>query len=264
MANKAFLLFELTKRDVFARYRGSLLGIFWSFLTPLLLLAVYSFVFIFVFATRFGGQGTSSHAVLMIFSGITLHAFFAESIARATTIISNNPNLVKKVVFPLWALPYSVVISALVNLFISSFILILASFMLDQLGIHALLAPLALIPLFVMALGFALFFASLGVYIRDISHIIGLVVTILLFMSPAFFAREAAPQLIRELLVFNPLTIPMETFRAAIVNKPSCKQPDARSFRTFNLQLGFCFVLRTGQCVVLENQQGLCRCCLRK
>lgn len=218
MANKLFLLKELVKRDVLQRYRGSFLGILWSFLTPLILLSVYSFVFIFVLGARFGAENPSStHAVLMIFSGLIIHMFFAECLSRGTTIILANPNLVKKVVFPLFLLPYSVVLSSLVNLFISTLILSGAVFFLFNISPTILFSVVVFIPLIIMSLGFALFFAAMGVYIRDLAHITSLLSTILLFLSPAFFARENAPAIIKDWLVYNPITIPMEEFRKVVI-----------------------------------------------
>lgn len=213
------LLTQLTVRDLRGRYRGSAAGIAWAFLTPLLMLAVYTFVFSVVFRARWGGvdSGTTSFAVNM-FAGIIVHQFFAECINRAPRLIVDNPNYVKRVVFPLDLLAWSTLGSALIHGAIGLGILL--AFQLLVTGKLALTAPLVifvLAPLVLFTLGISWFLASLGVYLRDIAQVTGTLTTILLFLSPVFYPASALPPVFRAAMYLNPLTYAIEQTRLVMV-----------------------------------------------
>jgi lipopolysaccharide transport system permease protein len=215
------LIFQLTKRDVLARYRGSLFGALWSLLSPILMLIVYTFVFGLVFKARWAGavtdQGMSSFAIIL-FSGLICFNLLSESITRAPTAVSGNPNYVKKVVFPIEVVPLVMVLSALWNAFVASLVLVVGMLLVTGgVPMTALYFPLVLLPLVLTASGLSWFLASLGVFVRDITHIVPLVVSALLFISPIFYPLDAVPETVRRFLWLNPISPVVENARRVLV-----------------------------------------------
>lgn len=210
------LIRQLTWRDITGRYRSSLLGIAWSFLTPLVSLALYTFVFGVVFKARWPQARTDSLSEfgLMLFAGLTAFTVLSETMTRSTSIITSSPNYVKKVVFPLEVLPVSVVGSALFHAGISALILIIAHQILQgTFAWTAIFLPLVFAPLVCIALGMGWFLASVGVFFRDIGHTIGLITQVLLFTTPIFYPLEAIPENLRPLIQSNPLTAILDNTR---------------------------------------------------
>ncbi|MBN8531467.1 MAG: ABC transporter permease [Alphaproteobacteria bacterium] len=214
------LIIQLAGRDVAARYRGSMLGMGWSLLNPLLLLAVYTFVFSTVFQARFGGGAGEStfDFALMLFAGMIVHGFFAECLSRAPTIILGNVNFVKKVVFPLEIYPAVILLSTLFHSAISLAVLMTFA-VATQGGLPptALLAPIVLAPFMLLTLGLCWFLASLGVFMRDIAQTIGLFMTVLMFLSPIFYPLSALPAWLQPYLALNPLTLIIESLRGVLL-----------------------------------------------
>ena len=209
------LLWELAKRDFIGRYKGSMLGIIWSFFNPLFLLAIYTFVFSVAFKAKWGtGEEGKVAFAILLFSGMIIHSFFAECLNRAPGLIISHPNYVKKVVFPLEILPLMALLSALLHMLVS-FGVLLFFCLLAGVVIHAgtLLIPIILIPLILMMLGLSWLFASLGVYLRDLSQVIGMLTTVALFLAPVFYPVEILPQAYQTLLNWNPITLPIVQMR---------------------------------------------------
>jgi lipopolysaccharide transport system permease protein len=213
------LIVQMTRRDVLGRYRGSLMGLAWSFFNPLLMLAVYTFVFSVVFKARWGTGASTSRVqyALVLFAGVIVHGLLAEGINKAPGLILGNANYVKKVVFPLEILPWIVLGSALFHAVISLTMLLLAQLFFGG-GIEptALLLPLVLLPLVPVVMGFGWILASLGVFIRDVSQITGIFTTVLMFMAPVFYQLTALPEPYRKWLYLNPLTFIIEQTRAVL------------------------------------------------
>jgi lipopolysaccharide transport system permease protein len=217
--NHRGLVWELTKRDVIGRYRGSALGILWSLLNPLLMLAVYTFVFNVVFQARWG-QATTSKAdfAIVLFVGMIVHALFAECVNRAPGLILGNVNYVKKVVFPLETLPWVAMGSALFHTLVSALVLVVAVAVVHwRVNWTIVLFPLLLLPLILLTMGVTWFVASLGVFMRDIGQTTGIVTTVMLFLSPVFFPVSALPEEYRPLLQLNPLTFVIEQAREVLI-----------------------------------------------
>lgn len=213
------LALQLAKRDVAARYRGSVLGILWSFLNPLLMLAVYSFVFSFVLKTRWGveNEGHGSFAVIL-FSGLIIHMLMAEVLMKAPFAILHNPSYVKKVVFPLEILPMVTVLSAFFHFCISFLVLLVGMyFFMPVFSWTMIFLPALLLPYLFMLMGVSWFLAAAGVYLRDISQAMGLVSTIMLFLSPVFYPLSALPKIFEHLFFFNPITYFVQDFRKIIL-----------------------------------------------
>lgn len=213
------LIAQFTKRDVISRYKGSYLGIIWSFLNPLLMLAVYTFVFSEVFQAKWGtGSGNKLEFALLIFCGLVTFNIFGELIGRAPSLIINHGNYVTKVVFPLEILPLAVMGSSLVHSLISFFILITGClFAFGTLHWTIIFIPLILIPLILLALGIGYFLASLGVYLRDIGQFVGIAIQALMLLSPIFYSVSSLPEKFQTLFSLNPISYVVEDMRQVII-----------------------------------------------
>lgn len=220
------LAWQLARREVAARYRGSVLGIAWSFLTPLLLLAAYTFVFSVVFQARWGeAGGDRADFAAFIFAGMLVHGLFADVLARAPGLVLANPSYVKKVVFPLEMLAPVSLLAALLHAAIGFAVLALVLAALGPgLAWPALWLPLVLAGLcpWALAVGWAL--SALGVYLRDLGQVAGLLATLLMFLAPVFYPVQAVPDGLRPWLYANPLTVTIEQARAVLLLGQS---PDA-------------------------------------
>lgn len=203
------------KREVLGRYRGSALGILWSFFNPLFMLAVYTIVFSVVFKARWGGGSDSkTEFALVLFAGLMMFNLFAECINRAPGLILSNVNYVKKVVYPLEVLPAITLLSAMFHALISLCVWLLAYCLFFGVP-HAtvLLLPFIIFPFVMFIMGLSWILASLGVYLRDVSQIIGVITSVLMFMSPIFYPASALPENYRHLIYLNPLTPVIEMIR---------------------------------------------------
>lgn len=214
------LIWQMTRREVVGRYRGSLMGLAWSFFNPLLMLVIYTFVFSVVFKARWGVGGEESRAdfAIILFVGMIVHGLFAECINRAPGLILSNVNYVKKVVFPLEILPWVALGSALFNSLVSTVVLLLAQLIINQsLPWTSVFFPLVLLPLVFAGMGFAWFLAALGVFVRDIGQVTGIFTTVLMFMSPVFYPMSALPKEYQVWLQLNPLTLIIEESRKILI-----------------------------------------------
>lgn len=215
------LVWQMSKREVLGRYRGSMVGLAWSFFNPIFMLLVYTFVFSVVFETRWGvsteTEGRGSFAVIL-FAGMVVHGLFAECVNRAPSLILNNANYVKKVVFPIEILPWTTLVSALFHAAISLLVLLVAEWVLmGRIPWTALLLPVVWLPFVVSIMGVSWLLASLGVYLRDVAQITGLITTVLLFMSPVFYPLSKLPPQLQGWLLLNPLTFIIEQTREVLV-----------------------------------------------
>jgi lipopolysaccharide transport system permease protein len=211
------LLWQFARRQVLMRHQGSFLGIAWLILTPLLLLALYVFVFGVVFEGRFGvvpWERPVDHA-LGIMLGITLYHFLAETLAASPTIIVGQANLVRKVVFPLEVLPAAQVLASLTHFAVSFTLCFLGLIFLGP-GLTAQVAwlPIILLPLLPLALGLAWSIAALGVFLRDLQAVMAFVATALMFASAVFYPVAKIPPGAWTFLRFNPLIHLIEQTRA--------------------------------------------------
>ncbi len=214
------LLFQLTIREIKGLYRGSYLGMIWSVLTPLFMLAIYTFVFSVVFNARFGTSPDESRLefALALFCGLIPFNVFTQCISVAPRLIVLNANYVKKVVFPLEILPVSILGRTLFEGLISFAILIggVAAFVRPPSPAYLAL-PLVFLPLIFWSLGISWFFASLGVFIRDLAHAVDLLIRILFFLTPIFYPISRVPPTFRFFLHLNPLTLIVGDFRSVII-----------------------------------------------
>ncbi|MDI1276627.1 ABC transporter permease [Methylobacter sp.] len=215
------LIVQMTKREVVGRYKGSIMGLAWSFFNPVFMLVVYTFVFSEIFKSRWGGVGgddSKTQFAVVLFVGMIVLSLFSEVVNRAPGLILSNANYVKKVVFPLEIL---VVIAMGVALFHSliSLGVLLAAFMLFNGYLHwtAIFTPLVLLPLVIVTLGISWVLASLGVFLRDVGQTIGIITTVLMFLSPVFYPVTAVPEKFRPFIMANPLTFIIEQAREVLI-----------------------------------------------
>jgi homopolymeric O-antigen transport system permease protein len=209
------LISALVQREIIGRYRGSVLGILWSLFNPVVMLAIYTFVFSVVFKARWsGGSDSKTEFALVLFAGLIVFNLFAECFNRAPSLILSNVNYVKKVVFPLEILPWVALGSALFHTLVSLGVWLVAYLILFGVPhITVLLLPLVMLQLLLFVMGLTWWLASLGVYLRDVSQFIGMVTTVLMFLSPIFYPVTALPEEYRHLLLVNPLTPVIEQTR---------------------------------------------------
>lgn len=213
------LLRQFTKREIEKRYKGTLLGLCWSFFTPLLMLVVYTVVFGFVFRGSYGHPGeTKMQFVLGLFCGMLVWDLIAGSIASAPMLIVQNANLVTKVIFPLEILPIAMIASNLVHTAIG-FAPLLLLIIISQgiISISALSLFLIFIPVLFYCLGISWIISGLGVFLRDIGAMMPAVITILMFMSAIFFPITAIPAAWRWLIMLNPAAVLISMAREALV-----------------------------------------------
>ena len=214
------LIKQFAWRDFVSRYKGSFLGVFWSFITPLMMLAVYAFVFSVIFKSKWNAQTDQSQVdfALTLFCGLTVFNIFAEAVTRAPALILAYPNYVKKVVFPLEILPVAALATSLLNACVSLLILLPANLIFNwTISRTIILFPLVLIPLCALILGCTWFLSSLGVFVRDIGQAVGVLVTILLFVSGVFFPPTAIPKDFVFIMKPNPLINILEDSRRTLM-----------------------------------------------
>lgn len=196
------------------------MGLMWSFVHPLLMLAVYTFVFSVVFEAKWGTseERSSTDFALILFVGLILHGLLAEVLNQAPGLITRNTNYVKKVVFPLEILPIINVGAALFHATTGFIVLLLSMLILKGTAPWTLiLLPLTFLPLLILAAGISWLLSSMGVFVRDIGQATSIIAMVLLFVSPVFFPASAIPESFRPLIALNPLTFIIEETRAVVI-----------------------------------------------
>jgi lipopolysaccharide transport system permease protein len=214
------LVAALTKRDVLLKYRGSILGFLWSFITPFFLLAIYTAVFGLIFKAKWGGtgQGGWKEFVVMLFCGLIPFNFYQEAIAKSCQSIVSAPNYVKRIAFPTEVLPLVMTLSAFVHAAINCAVL-MGFVMILMRSFHwtFLLLPLIWLPVLISAWACALVAASVGVFIRDLGHLISLAFNVLMFVSPIFYSDSMVPARFRFTLFLNPIAYAASNLRKVCV-----------------------------------------------
>jgi lipopolysaccharide transport system permease protein len=214
------LILQFTRREIEGRYRGSYLGILWSLAQPLFMLMVYTIVFGVVFQSRWPQARTQSLSefALIVFCGLTAFNLLSECVGRAPSLVTSVPNYVKKVVFPLEVLPITVLGAALFHLLVGLAVLIVAQIvLLGTLPWTIILVPLVTLPVVFLSLGTMWLLSSLGVFVRDISQIVGIFITALFFFTPIFYSIEAIPEPIRTFILYNPMAPVVENYRRVLL-----------------------------------------------
>ena len=212
------LIGQMTKREVVGRYKGSVMGLAWSFFNPVFMLVVYTFVFSVIFKSRWGGDDSRTLFAVVLFVGMIVLGLFSEVVNRAPSLILSNVNYVKKVVFPIEILPVIAMGAALFHSLIGLGVLLVA-FILYNGYLHwtVIFMPLVLLPLVIVTLGISWMLAALGVFLRDVGQTIGIITTVLMFLSPVFYPVTAVPEKFRPFIMANPLTFIIEQAREVLI-----------------------------------------------
>lgn len=217
--NNRQLIYSFTKRDIQLKYKSSFLGILWSFLTPLFMLAIYTYFFGFILQSKWdvGSQNQFEFAIFL-FCGLCVFNFFSDILNRSPDIIVFNVNYVKKVVFPIEILPITLLGSALFQFMINLILLLVSVWLFyGTVSWTVILFPVIIIPLLLISIGLSWFLSALGVYIRDVSQIIGLAVQALIFLSPVFYPISIIPEKMQIIYKINPLTGVIENARRILI-----------------------------------------------
>lgn len=211
------LAWPLAKRDVMARYRGSVAGMLWTLIGPMAMVGIYSAVFQGVFKARWmGSAGTGIDYALRVFAGLIVFSAMAEVASRATRLIQDNANLVKRVVFPLELLCVALVMQVALHAGLQLLVLGALKLAFGSGFSWSLVWLFATIPwVIVLMLAAAFLIAPISCYLRDLQHLIPLAMSGLMFLSPVFYPQAAAPEALRALLALNPISAPIEALRAA-------------------------------------------------
>ena len=214
------LLAQFTRLEFSGRFQGTYLGVLWILIQPLVTLAVYTFVFSAVLKTSWSGagQGGVTHFALSLLTGLACFEVVSSASARGATVMAENVNFVKKVLFPLEVLPVSVALALVLQSTLALGLVCLAKLALGQgLSATALLAPLGYVPLALLAAGLGLWLAPVGVAAKDVGHMITAFMQLYFFMTPIIYPLEAVPERYRPLLALNPLHPVIEHFRRTLL-----------------------------------------------
>jgi lipopolysaccharide transport system permease protein len=220
LSTHRYLISQLARKEVVGRYRGSHLGIFWSFLNPISLLLIYTFVFKFIFKAKLTGHPHSGpfDFALTLFAALIVFNMFAECLGRAPSLILLNVNYVTKVVFPLEVLPLAAVLGSMVHLLISFVPLCMAVQLLHPgLSAAALLWPLLLVPILFWSLGVTWLVSAMGVFLRDLNEVMLSLTQILMYGSAVFYTLEQIAPEFRRYLIWNPLVFFSEQSKNLVV-----------------------------------------------
>lgn len=219
ITNNSTLLAELTRRDIMGRYKGASFGMLWTILTPFMMLLIYTMAFGYIMKGRWPGAGNSTlDFALILFVGLTLHGFFGECVTRGAMLITGNANFVKRVVFPLDLLGWSLALSALFHMAISMMVLLLMKlYAHGSIPWVAFLLPVVVFPFALFVLGMIWFTAAIGAYFKDVGQIVGVLSTAMLFLSSAIIPIESVPESYRAIFALNPLTPPIELARQVLI-----------------------------------------------
>ena len=212
------LIWNFAKRDLVGKYRGSFLGLFWSFLNPLVMLAIYTFVFSLIFGIKLPADVKTSSFAIFLFSGLIPWIAFSTSLSISANIILGNVNLVKKVVFPLEIFPVSTVLSGIINSLFSFVVLFAGMIFLDShLPWTALYLPIIILVQFLLTTGICWFIASLGVFVRDLKSVIPLALVALMYMSAIFYPHSLIPKSFQPFMNLNPMYVIISNYRRVLL-----------------------------------------------
>lgn len=216
------IIVSLTKREMAARYKGSVLGIFWAVLTPIVTIAIFTFIFAGIFGARFGASGSAWDYALYLFCGVLPWNAFQESVQLSSQTIVSHTNLVKRVVFPLEILPVSQALSSLMNQMFGTIALLVAALILERkLHVTVLWLPVVVLPQLVATLGASWLVASLGVFLRDIVQGVMLVLMAWMYLTPIIYPESIVPERYRPFINANPFTPLIRSYRHIILEGSS-------------------------------------------
>ncbi len=234
------LILSLARRELLARYQGSVLGVLWALVTPIVMIAIFTFIFAGIFGARFGASSSQWEYALYLFCGLLPWNMFQETLVISSTTIIAHSNLVKRVVFPLETLPIAQSLAAFANQLFGTFALLVAVAIIRQeLRITILWLPVVLIPQLMAALGAAWLIASLGVFLRDIAQGISLLLMAWMYLTPIIYPESVVPRRYLLFININPFTPLIRNYRRILIDGQG---PDWAGLAYFTAFALACFV----------------------
>jgi len=235
------LILSLARRQLLAQYKGSMLGVVWAIVTPVVMIAVFTFLFAGIFGARFGASGSPWHYALYLFCGLLPWTMFQDTVQRAATTIVSHSNLVKRVLFPLETLPTALALSSLANQLFGTGVLLAATLLLKhELHVTVFWIPVLLVPQLLLTFGAAWLVSSLGVFLRDIAQGIALVLTAWMYLTPIIYPENIVPGRYHWLINLNPFTPLVRSYRLVTLDGYNPDWPGLAYFSAFAI-ISFCF-----------------------
>jgi lipopolysaccharide transport system permease protein len=234
------LVRSMARRDFTSRYKGSVIGPAWAIITPAVMIIIYTAIFSGIFGARFGAQGGHLRFAVYLFCGLLPWTAFSDGVQRSTTSLTDNVNLVKRVVFPTEALPVNLALSGIAQQLIGTIVLLAGALILEHM-IHptALLLPLLLAPQFLVTAGLGWLMASLGVFIRDMPQINQLALTTWMFLTPIYYPENLIPQKYQWVVNLNPMAPLIRNYRRLLLEG---RAPDWRGLAVTMAFALVCFI----------------------
>jgi lipopolysaccharide transport system permease protein len=213
------LIVSLTRRELMARYRGSVLGFLWTLVTPMVMIAIFTIIFAGIFKAKFGASTSQWDYALYLFCGLLPWNAFQESVQLSSSTIVARANLVKRVVFPLETLPVSLSLAAVVNQLFGTLVLIVAAAVLRrEIHVTFVFLPFILIPQIIATFGASWLVASLGVFVRDIVQGVALFLMAWMYLTPIIYPESLVPESYRRVINLNPFTPLVRNYRRIILD----------------------------------------------
>jgi lipopolysaccharide transport system permease protein len=208
------LIRTLTRREVALRYKGSVLGIAWAVLTPVMLIAIFTFIFAGIFRARFGASGSGWDYALYLFCGLLPWTAFQEAVQLSAQTVVHRANLVKRVVFPLEILPMAQALASLVNQVFGTLVFIVAALVIRR-ELHAtiLWLPVLIVPQLIATFGVAWLVSSVGVFLRDVVQGVTLVLMAWMYLTPIIYPESIIPERYRPWVNLNPFAPLVRSYR---------------------------------------------------
>jgi lipopolysaccharide transport system permease protein len=241
LPRRSELIWSLAKRELLSRYKGSVLGIFWAVVTPVVMIAIFTFIFAGIFGARFGNSNSHWTYALYLFCGLIPWNMFQDTLQQSSTTIVNHSNLVKRVIFPLETLPVAQAFSAVGNQLFASIALLLAVVVIEhRLALTFLWLPVLLIPQLLIAIGGGWLLASLGVFLRDIVQGVSLVLTAWLYLTPIIYPESIVPPRFSRVIQLNPFTALVRNYRRIFLENQNPDWAGLGYFTIIALLVFFC------------------------
>ncbi len=212
------LIGSMVKRDLTSRYKGSVMGWLWTIITPAVQIAIFTLIFAGIFNAKFGTERSRFGFAIYLFCGMLPWIAFSEGVQRAATTLTENVNLVKRVVFPIESLPVNLALAAIVQQLFGTLVLLILSAVFERvLSPTALLLPLLLLLQFLVTVGLGWLVASLGVFIRDIPQFTQLVLMTWMYLTPIIYPENLIPAQHRWLVALNPMSALIRSYRRILL-----------------------------------------------
>ncbi len=235
------LIRSMVRRDLTSRYKGSVMGLAWAIITPAVTIAIFTLIFSGIFGARFGTEGGHLGFAVYLFCGMLPWIAFSDGVQRAATAMTENINLIKRVVFPVEALPVNVALSAIVQQLIGTIVLLAAAlFLQSKLQTTVVLMPILLIPQLLATIGLGWLMASLGVFIRDMPQFNQLFFSTWMYLTPILYPESLVPPNYRWLVNLNPMAPLIRSYRRVLLEG---RMPDWKGLAVTTLFALSCFAV---------------------